>query len=855
MRPLRLSVKGFTAFRDEVELDLSDLDLFAITGPTGAGKSSLLDAITYALYGRADRVGRQVAQLVSQGQPQMAVVLEFAVGDRRYRVARRTPANGASRAKLERLEGGAWRDEPADGVREVDDAIERIVGLDYEAFTRSVLLPQGKFQGFLVGDAKERRRILSELLGLELFERLGKRAGELRRAAEADVRAKRSVLETEYAGASEEAVARAEEALREAEAREERLRAVRERVAGLLDRWRGIEASVGSLASCAEEAREVAAHVRRREEELGAVAGRLSEAAEAAEARRAEAEAAREEAARAERELWDAERRWGKAPAVAALAAKAEGLERLRAGVEEAEEELRGATERRPALEADREAAAAELERCEAALEEERRALAEAEEELERTRHANLAAAVRERVRVGEPCPVCGVLVERLPRGGRPPDLERAQRAAQRAKRAAEEAERARAEADRAAREAEAALRGNDEDVARCERDLRRRREELEAVRAELRAALGGRLPRDPARALRERRERLEELARAVERAREMAAAAERARSEAERHLTEVRGEVDAARAAIEHLPVGGLVERAVAAAGGALPRPELPSLAALPEEPGALAETARALAKGLETFAADLSRLADERRGAERELLAEVREAVEGLLAVPGTLRELAEALDAARGRQAAEVGELRAALDHERGRLAAAARLAEEVGALERRAGVLEALAKELRQDRLIAFLQREALLVLADAATERLAELSEGRYRLAYLGDEFSVIDTWNGEEARSARTLSGGETFLASLALALALSERVASLSVTERARLDSLFLDEGFGTLDPESLETVVEAIERLGSDGKLVGVITHVPELAIRLPVRFEVVKSPRGSRVEVVRG
>ena len=87
---------------------------------------------------------------------------------------------------------------------------------------------------------------------------------------------------------------------------------------------------------------------------------------------------------------------------------------------------------------------------------------------------------------------------------------------------------------------------------------------------------------------------------RAAERARDRAAEAERARSEAERRLTEVRGEVGAARAAIEHLPVEGLVERAVSAAEGALARPELPSLAALPEEPGALAEAAGALAEGL---------------------------------------------------------------------------------------------------------------------------------------------------------------------------------------------------------------------------------------------------------------
>jgi exonuclease SbcC len=72
-------------------------------------------------------------------------------------------------------------------------------------------------------------------------------------------------------------------------------------------------------------------------------------------------------------------------------------------------------------------------------------------------------------------------------------------------------------------------------------------------------------------------------------------------------------------------------------------------------------------------------------------------------------------------------------------------------------------------------------------------------------------------------------------------------------VTERARLESLFLDEGFGALDPETLETVVGAIEQLGGDGRMVGVITHVQELAIRLPARIEVEKAPRGSRLRIV--
>ncbi|HVH52723.1 MAG TPA: SMC family ATPase, partial [Actinomycetota bacterium] len=168
MRPVRLELKGFTSFRDDQAIDFEGLDLFAIAGPTGSGKSSILDAITYALYGSVDRVGRQVGQLVSQGQPRMAVMLQFGVGKDRYRVARSTPTRGASRILLERWQDGEWRQagEGADRVREADAMIRQVIGLDYEAFTRSVLLPQGKFAEFLVGDARDRRNILTELLYL-----------------------------------------------------------------------------------------------------------------------------------------------------------------------------------------------------------------------------------------------------------------------------------------------------------------------------------------------------------------------------------------------------------------------------------------------------------------------------------------------------------------------------------------------------------------------------------------------------------------------------------------------------------------------------------------------------------------
>jgi exonuclease SbcC len=79
MRPARLELKGFTAYREVQVLDFEQLDLFAITGPTGSGKSSLLDAMTYALFGKVARVGVQASQLIAQGLPRLSVLFDFDV--------------------------------------------------------------------------------------------------------------------------------------------------------------------------------------------------------------------------------------------------------------------------------------------------------------------------------------------------------------------------------------------------------------------------------------------------------------------------------------------------------------------------------------------------------------------------------------------------------------------------------------------------------------------------------------------------------------------------------------------------------------------------------------------------------
>src|SRR4029453_8959260 len=113
------------------------------------------------------------------------------------------------------------------------------------------------------------------------------------------------------------------------------------------------------------------------------------------------------------------------------------------------------------------------------------------------------------------------------------------------------------------------------------------------------------------------------------------------------------------------------------------------------------------------------------------------------------------------------------------------------------------------------------------------------------------EFFVIDHTDADARRPVKTLSGGETFQASLALALALSAQMSTLAAQGAARLASIFLHAGFGTLDEANLDVVASTLENLAGRGdRMVGVITHVQSLAERVPVRVEVHKDARTAYV-----
>jgi exonuclease SbcC len=178
----------------------------------------------------------------------------------------------------------------------------------------------------------------------------------------------------------------------------------------------------------------------------------------------------------------------------------------------------------------------------------------------------------------------------------------------------------------------------------------------------------------------------------------------------------------------------------------------------------------------------------------------------------------------------------------------------LAEEVARCKEEEQVAKMLGNLLKSNGFEAWLCAEALESLVTEASEILMQLSGGQYELHRdARNDLVVLDHNDAGTTRPVNTLSGGETFQASLAMALALSHQVVGLSGGKRD-LNSMFLDEGFGTLDEATLDTVAATLERLASEtDRMVGIVTHVPALAERVPVQFNVTRDGASSRLRRV--
>ncbi|MCY4353473.1 MAG: SMC family ATPase [Truepera sp.] len=793
MRPIRLEIEGFTSFRDRTVVDFEDADLFVLTGPTGAGKSSIIDAITFALYGSIPRLDQKlVAPVISRGMLQARVQLHFAVDKKRYTAVRvaKTTRTGATtpEARLEDDAGNTL----ADSAKELSDRVEEILGLSFDHFTRSVVLPQGDFAELLHESAGERQKMLRQLLGLELFSQLAARARM--RGAEAD-----TAIQLRESDIAQEATQ---------ELTDDGLKLARQRAEDLdtlVERIKGQQPESGRLQEKLRLVEQRAAEIGARLDLLAPI--RVPEGVPELAERIAQGRRARDDAKEMhDRSIEERQRRretLDKLPKEADLSLNLRRYDELAKAQRERAEAASSLEESRTS----REAAQAEVAQARGAAEATEQAKRSMEDE---HRAYHLASGLT----AGDSCPVCRQQVLELPELDAPEEMEKV----------------------------EAALRIAQQGWDRANEKLRDAQSTFDRQRQSL---------EDSANRVKGLEAELKDTD-----AREVIEAALKQVESASRALQEA--DIDERKDRDRLIEAEGVIE--------ALTGEEKRAWLDYDAQRDPLAEM-RPPAAVREDLAVAWGDLADwaERRAEEQRALHE--EAKEEWEAAESALYELWRTIVTWCLAAGVEVGDDEHPLvtcSRELGRQQdAVVRIEQALDDLNRKrrelvlhrkeGQVAKDLAQHLGARRFERWLMGQVLEQLAVGASRELLKLSSDSYSLTLdERNDFVVVDHRNADEQRPVKTLSGGETFLASLALALSLSEQLADLAVGGAARLEALFLDEGFGTLDIDTLDVVITAIEELGSRGRMVGVVTHVKELAESIPVRYEVTK--QGNRSSVAR-
>ena len=166
MRPLLLTFSGLRSYRDTTTIDFSHLDLFAVIGDTGAGKSTIIEALSLALYAKKSWTGGPagLADMIADGLNTMRIELRFQADDHEWVVTRARHRNAS--APVDKLTSPTGGGPNVDGARQVTERVTELVGLDHDQFTRAVVLPQGRFDLLLRATERQRTEILSSILGL-----------------------------------------------------------------------------------------------------------------------------------------------------------------------------------------------------------------------------------------------------------------------------------------------------------------------------------------------------------------------------------------------------------------------------------------------------------------------------------------------------------------------------------------------------------------------------------------------------------------------------------------------------------------------------------------------------------------
>lgn len=932
MRPLRLTLSAFGPYAAQTTLDLEKLGkggLYLITGDTGAGKTTIFDAITYALYDHSSsgiREGSMLRCKYADDKTPTFVELEFEVHGVRYTVRRnpeyqrpKTRGEGMTTEKADATLTYPDTRPPVTKAKDVTAAVQEIIGLDYNQFSQIVLIAQGQFTKLLNASTEERSRIFRKLFRTQRYAQLQERLQAEAAALNQQRTAQNAKLDSLLGGLQFIPEDPDAEALRVLCAQ-----TVPETALTLLDALTARQAAALEEAGTALQTTE--AQLDKVQQQLGAAA-QAQRLAQQLTARQAELAAARPalDAARAE-----ADRHAGDAAQLDALTAQVTQAQSALAAYDALDALCRQQTEARDAARlaaAQAQKRRTQLDSLNAALaaaesqlaaladadtrllalqnhstqlcqrgealakleqrlaecqhqakrahkaQESYRAAAAAQDEaharrdaLERAFLDAQAGLLAESLTEGAPCPVCGsthhparaLLPHTAPTQAQ---VEAARQAAAAADRQAQNASAAAQSALAAANEAKISLRRDAETLlperfTAPEGTVPLTFALMTNVLAEETAALqtaqaGCAAQCRQAEADCRRKAQLEADRQAKTRQRP---ALEQAAAEADRSAAAQNASADA-------------LEGQIAERRAALPYPRRADAQAALDK---LEADRSALRTGMDTAQRRLKQAEQTVAAAEAAVDALTAQQTAAQKELPArSAEELTAqqtALTAARETLRSREKQLSAQLLPNRKTAAQYRAAAEARQTLESRWQWVSALAATAggtltskQKIKLEAYIQMNYLDRILRYANTRLMQMTAGQYELERIGAEnqrsqsgldLGVIDHYNGTR-RSVKTLSGGESFKASLALALGLSDEVQSSA--GGIRLDTLFLDEGFGSLDEESLELAIRVLSGLTEGDRLVGIISHVGALKDRIDRQVVVHKARTGgSTVEL---
>lgn len=924
MRPLHLTLSAFGPYAGQVEIPLEQLGkrgLYLITGDTGAGKTTLFDAITYALYGEPSGDNRDPSMFRSKyAQPDTPtwVELVFSYGGKRYTVRRspeyERPAKRGGGTTLQRAEAELHL---PDGrlvtkTREVTGEIVNIIGLDRSQFAQIAMIAQGDFLKLLLADTRSRQEIFRKLFptrGYMVFqEKMKSESGALQRECEATRASVKQYIdgvlcpqedplypqwERAWAGdlpiqetvelletlleqdrerdtqCSEELeqldgkwkavtalLAKAEE-LEKAQSQLEEAQVRRETCAA---QWEAAQqqlevqtAQAPQLESLRAQLADLEAELPRYQE-LDQLRQNLTALTQSIRQQSVRLEEQESEQRRREKELelWRQER--------AGLEEAGAQRERLLGQQTRAQEQSQRLEELSTLLEGCHQARV-NLENAQKRYGVARQKAQAAQEDYTGKNQAFLdeqAGVLAQQLADGQPCPVCGSLTHPTPAQLSPgapteEELNRAKQAWEVAQQTASTWSVEAGKARTALEEREQRLRsqmaqvlpgcGPDQPLdqaAQAIREAQREAQEaLDQVRGQLRqveAALARKRQLDAQ--IPQQEQRLGELEQAIASAREQLAGESSRREELEGQIHTLEGQLrysQADQARQEQSDLKGKLQRLEEAQTQAQRR----------------ANAAQLALTGAEEAVKQLTQLVEQSQPVDVEAQrARSQELTLRRAQLTAVQRELHTRLTTNR-----------TALEQIQGKTAQLAQLEQRYTWVRTLSNTVNGTLPGKEKIALETYVQMTFFDRILRRANLRLLVMTGGQYELkrrreaagsrGQSGLEMDVIDHYNGTE-RSVKSLSGGESFQASLALALGLSDEIQSSA--GGIRLDTMFVDEGFGSLDEESLSKAMGALGDLAQGNRLVGIISHVSELKEKIDKQIVVRKDRTGgSRVEIV--